>query len=354
MGETVYVVGAGPAGAAAAYFLSLKGYDVIVYDNSPYPGFKPCGWAVPLALEKTVRIPRHVVLNEIRGFRVYVDGEKAHEYHGKLMGYIVDKPKLISYMLESATLTRKTVSIRWAGGNVLIRDCPREDVCIVATGSITPPSHAEFINAIQAEVRVDSVEDYIESDTIELWFEGSLVGYYWVFPRGEKRLDVGVGGYKSFPSLRSLLMEFIRKRLGLKVAPESFAGARINVAGVKDGRLTHAPYVIGEAAGFVYPLTGEGIRPSVESGYAIASYISSGANPEAQLQNTIKWINRQRKLLDKVLRASPRTRSELMKAIPTELLPLIGMGELSTSQLLKLLAKSPARIVSLIKALTSD
>lgn len=39
-GRTVAVVGAGPAGLTAAWFLKLKGHDVVVYDSEPEPG----GW----------------------------------------------------------------------------------------------------------------------------------------------------------------------------------------------------------------------------------------------------------------------------------------------------------------------
>jgi flavin-dependent dehydrogenase len=345
--EKVEIIGAGPAGASAAYFLALKGYDVVVYDNSPYPGFKPCGWAVPKALENIVKLG-DAILNEIRGFRVYVDSELAHEYHGSIMGYIVDKPKLLAALLEQSTVVCRTVKTPWRsrGGP----ECSSPN-CIVATGSITPPPRADFINAV--ELDVDN-SGFIEDDVIELWFEGSLVGYYWVFPRGRK-VNIGVGGYANFDKLLSMLKGFLERRLGRgygKLASKA-RGARINVSGAADVT-TSPPYVVGEAAGFVYPLTGEGIRPSIESGRAIALYISSGIDPRRELENTVRWIRRQRKLLDKVIIASPRTRSTLMRIIPTELLPLIGMGQASKAQLLKLAAKAPLRIASLIKTLLSD
>lgn len=37
-GKKVAVVGAGPAGITAAYFLAIKGHRVVIYENQPYPG----------------------------------------------------------------------------------------------------------------------------------------------------------------------------------------------------------------------------------------------------------------------------------------------------------------------------
>jgi flavin-dependent dehydrogenase len=344
--EKVEIIGAGPAGASAAYFLALKGYDVIVYDNSPYPGFKPCGWAVPASLSNMIDLS-NVVLNKIRGFKVYVDGELAHEYHGSTMGYIVDKPALLRELLEQSNLVKKTIKDVWINW----KSACTTDKCVIATGSITPPPHSEFINAIEVEIEN---RNFLEDDIIELWFEGGLVGYYWVFPR-ENRIDVGVGGYANFDKLTRMLRAFIKYRFGEEYvkAVNRARGARINVSGRARVSM-EPPYIVGEAAGFVYPLTGEGIRPSIESGRAIAMYIAKGIDPREVLGTTIRWISKQRKLLDKVIEASPRTRSALMKVIPTELLPLIGMGQASKTQLIKIAAKAPLRIASLIRILLAD
>ncbi|HEY3423281.1 MAG TPA: FAD-dependent oxidoreductase, partial [Negativicutes bacterium] len=43
------VVGAGPAGATAAYFMAKEGLDVLLLDRAPYPGAKNCGGAALIA-----------------------------------------------------------------------------------------------------------------------------------------------------------------------------------------------------------------------------------------------------------------------------------------------------------------
>ena len=44
------VVGAGPAGASAAYFLGERGLRVLMLEREALPRDKPCGGAVPLSV----------------------------------------------------------------------------------------------------------------------------------------------------------------------------------------------------------------------------------------------------------------------------------------------------------------
>jgi len=48
----VIIVGAGPAGSTAAFFLAKKGYKVLLIDKHKFPRFKPCGGGIPIATFK--------------------------------------------------------------------------------------------------------------------------------------------------------------------------------------------------------------------------------------------------------------------------------------------------------------
>jgi len=58
-GKSVGIIGAGPAGLGAAYFLAKKGYDVVVYEALPFAG-GVMRYGIPKA-----RLPRHVLDFEI-------------------------------------------------------------------------------------------------------------------------------------------------------------------------------------------------------------------------------------------------------------------------------------------------
>jgi len=59
-GKKVAIVGAGPAGLTAAYYLAIEGYDVIVYEAAPIPG----GW-MTLGIPE-YRLPRDIIGAEIK------------------------------------------------------------------------------------------------------------------------------------------------------------------------------------------------------------------------------------------------------------------------------------------------
>ena len=284
------VIGAGPAGAMLARLLADKGFRVKVYDAAPYPGFKPCGWAVPLQVEDYVDIPGDAILAEIRGFRVYIDGELAHEKYGKLQGYIIDKPVFLKHLIEGIPFKRRAVELTPELRPVKQLEEAKE--IVVATGSVTPHRGIkDQIYAVQALVKTSEPQD---TTVMELWFDRNLVGYYWVFPRSRYTVDIGVGGYGKPKEFRRKLAEFIKKRVKGIVEISPIRGAAINVSGANPSFLTRDIPVVGEAAGFVYPLTGEGIRPSIASAYALARYIASGEDPGKKLSGIVHWIGVQR------------------------------------------------------------
>ena len=59
-GKKVAVVGAGPAGLVAAYYLTVFGHDVTVFESSPEAGGM-LRWAIP-----EYRLPRQIIMHEIR------------------------------------------------------------------------------------------------------------------------------------------------------------------------------------------------------------------------------------------------------------------------------------------------
>ncbi|BES80746.1 NAD(P)/FAD-dependent oxidoreductase [Pyrodictium abyssi] len=341
------VVGAGPAGAAFAYYASARGYSVEVYEGADFAA-KPCGWAVPLQIEKYIKILSDAILSEINGFRVYVDGQLVHESHGQRWGYIVDKRLLIKSLLESATVHKKYVDLtsptRPRVGSMPLQ--ARERV-VLAPGLVGLPNIAsETILAVQQIFRTSRA---IDTDVIEIWFDSNLVGYYWVFPRSQNIVDIGVGGYEGAESLRSRLRSFAKMKLGHIDPITPIKGARINVSGVNENLLTRNVPIIGEAAGFVYPLTGEGIRPSIASAYALFNSIIENNNPLDRVKSIVKWVNLQRKLLNKIRASSPETRARVISSLPLDVFTSLGLGELSLRQLLRALPSLPRSVASILR-----
>jgi len=347
MGFDFVVVGAGPAGASFAYFASRRGYSVAVYDQAPWPAFKACGWAVPRQIEAVIDIPSEVILTDIRGFRIYLDNRLIHEKYGAKWGYIIDKRAFLESLLTDSTLfAKRHVRIDRAKLRILGDTVRPMRGYIIAAGSASFPQK-ERIYAVQAILRVDKP---VEEDTVEFWFTRSLIGYYWVFPRGRSVVDVGVGGYAKPGELVMMLEEFIRRRFSSNAHRiEGPKGSWINVGGVDEEVFNSMPPVIGEAAGFVYPLTGEGIRPSIVSAYTAIRKVE-GEPPPAIYSQTIRWITMQRQILDIVKRSDSETRVKILERLPIDIFIGIGVGELSPLQLLRALPALPSSIATILKA----
>ncbi|BEP18160.1 NAD(P)/FAD-dependent oxidoreductase [Pyrofollis japonicus] len=347
------VVGSGPAGASFAFYASNKGYKVIVYDIHE-PGSKPCGWAVPGSIEHFIKIPKEFILTEIKGFRIYLNNQLIKEHSGGHWGYIINKPGFLKYLISSSEFIRKPVRLREDLSPIGVD--PREET-IIAVGSIGAYGYihkngVEVINAVQRILELKEPLDDV--NTIEFWFDENLIGYYWVFPRGERVVDIGVGGLESFDKLVYRLEVFTREYLRSVKAEKSSAikGARIIASNVnKELFMRERSPVVGEAAGFVYPLTGEGIRPSVASSYALFQSIDKGVDRVSVISNIIEWISRQRKLLDRVKAVSPKTRAAVLESIPLDVFTAIGLGELNLKKTLRIITKMPLSVARVLKAL---
>ncbi|MET1127932.1 MAG: NAD(P)/FAD-dependent oxidoreductase [Thermoproteota archaeon] len=329
--KRITIVGAGPSGAALAYFLAQEGFDVTVYDGAP-PGFKACGWAVPKEVERYLKISDEHVLTKIKRFRVYLDGELAKEGYESTWGYIIDKPSFLKSLLEQSDFRRMFVTL----AKVFEESRPEKEEIqtVIATGSYTPPPYRAQRDYITAVQKILKVKERVDTDTVEFWFDSNMVGYYWVFPRDERVVDVGVGGYEPPQRLLTRLETFTRLRFPDHEAKSHAKGAPINVGGAEPDALMQNPPVIGEAAGFVFPLTGEGIRPSIATAFALKERIVRGADPRKEVAEVAWWINTQRRILNVVRRSSPESRARLLQSIPLDLFVKLGLGTLRARELL--------------------
>ena len=353
MGEEIHVVGAGPAGAALAYYASLRGYRVIVHDVAPAPGLKPCGGLVPRQVEEYLRIPDEVKLNTVRGFRVYLDGELLWEKHGGLWGWLINKPLFLKTLLSHAEEVRFRSHVEAGSrGSARLRDGTRipEGRVVIAAGPLWREAPRDRIMAVQCVV--ETREPLEAPDTIELWFESTLTGYYWFFPVSERRVRVGVGGYAEADELIEKLNRFMAVHPELRKGferLEAIRGSSLVVAGPSRELLEAPNPVIGEAAGLVYPISGEGIRPAIASAKALVEKWETGRSPWKTLSKIITWMRRQRRLLDVVAKASPEARAAVLRSLPLEASMGIALGEASTSMLLRIALKAPAAVAKAIK-----
>ena len=89
----VLIVGAGPAGSAAAYYLVKGGLDVLVLDKAEFPRHKTCGDGLT---PRAVNVLRHMgLMEEVHSIGYRVKGIELHGQRGNTM--VASIPKNTTY-----------------------------------------------------------------------------------------------------------------------------------------------------------------------------------------------------------------------------------------------------------------
>jgi menaquinone-9 beta-reductase len=315
----VLVVGAGPAGAAAAVFLAGQGLDTLVVDRAFFPRDKICGDGLAprsvamlqqLGVEERLRAAGYEPIREYRVVSTWGDGVRAGVPSwgkGTDYAYVVPRRELDAVLVARA---------REAGARV------HEGVRVVRPVSLADPVTLDALSAeneplrLQARVVIaadgsrgsfsrrvlpsEHVQPY--AIAIRAYMEGVqglgrvlnfildrrlLPGYGWVFPSSRQGgpANVGVGmrlaAYRAQRERIAALFEWF-------LSPASMAwpylqGAKLLsppapfplMADFPRGRRRQGPVLFaGDAANLVDPLSGEGIAYALESGRAAADVAS--------------------------------------------------------------------------------
>lgn len=293
------VVGAGPGGSSAAHALAAAGASVAVLERSRFPRDKPCGGGVLLSALRHLPFDiSPVVEREIYGFRVRYrrEAEFSHRWERPL-AVMTQRSRLDAFLAERAAEAgaelrdgeavreielNGAVSVRTARGDRL-----EAGVLIAADGANGVCRRALGLPRLRAAVALEgnaprsqaAAGRWTEHVGLEL---GSLAGGYgWVFPKDE-HCNVGVGGYPvGARSLRGELAAYARSE-GFE--PAGLEQVRAHHLPLRDAgqALTAGPAaLVGDAAGLIDPLSGEGIGNAIRSGQLAAeaalSYLDGGA-----------------------------------------------------------------------------
>lgn len=286
------VVGAGPAGSTAARLLARRGARVLLLDKARFPRDKPCGGGLTVAAARELGLDLSPVIErtvtEVRvSFRL---GRPFVRSWPEPLAYMTQRCRLDAYLSEQAVaagadfrdglavreveLTNEGILVR-AGGDVF-----RARTLVGADGANGVVARAlglaPFVDAavalegnIPADDRLMAAWEHAAAFDLG----GTPGGYGWLFPKGD-HLNVGVGGWRWLgPSLRRRLSTLCRY-LGLDES--KLWGLRGHYLPL---RAPGAPIVrgpallVGDAAGLVDPLSGEGIHAAFLSARLAAEAI---------------------------------------------------------------------------------
>jgi menaquinone-9 beta-reductase len=315
----VLVVGAGPAGAAAATWAARAGREVVLADAAVFPRDKTCGDGLT---------PRAIAELDLLGLGDWVRGHARNRGlraagfgqqwelpwpGGRFPDHGSAVPRTeLDARIRQVALDAGAVPLEGARAVDVERDGNRvtavvleqaDDSCVtvrcrrlvVADGVRSPLGrvlgrewHRDTAYGVAARsyIRSGRSDDEWISSHLELrGTEGEILsGYGWIFPlgraAGEVNLGVGTLATARRPAavqLKALLEHYAEQRRAewqLDGAVRDVASALLPMGGAVSGVAGGNWALIGDAAGCVNPLNGEGIDYGLETGRAIVDLLA--------------------------------------------------------------------------------
>jgi geranylgeranyl reductase family protein len=324
----VLIVGAGPAGTAAAIVLARAGRDVLIADRRAFPRDKICGdGLIPDALRALHELGvKQQVLNRARvleGLRVYAPDRQYVDVEGEcacLPRVVLDE----MLRREAVSAGARFVADAEAMAPVLEADAVvgaelrlraevrriRAGATLLATGAAAEAlkrfgvceRSAPSATAARLYVTTDAAFAARFNSLCISYDEAICPGYGWIFPAPDASFNVGVAYFydaRTLPAdrnLRTLLARFLQTFppaadvMDHAIRVTELKGAPLRTA-LRGSRLSRPGLlVIGEAAGLTYSLSGEGIGKALESGMMAAAIILDGGGPTAIANNYAERI----------------------------------------------------------------
>ena len=349
------IVGAGPAGTSAALYGNRLGLQTLLLDKSKFPRDKTCGDALS---GKSVKILNDLNLvegvNKLDGSiikRIIFANPKHSECELLLdkslnkdhisHGYVIPRITFDNYMLEQAKKVsdveegffvkdllfddKRVVGVSGKTDNGDRKEY-RANIVLGADGPNSIVSKKAGLYQMGMDHTAVGIRCYYENvkdltDQIELHYVEEInPGYFWIFPAGKNRANIGVGLLKSIVKKESRkLSEIMTKiiesdhfkdRFSDAVPIEKPTGWNLPLGSIKRKNHGEGFLLLGDAAGLVDPFTGEGIGNAMVSGLIAAE---TAAQAKEKNDFSKKYLKKYDKKLWDHLGSELNTSAKLLK-----------------------------------------
>ena len=290
----VIVVGAGPAGSTTARECVSRGLSVVILDKAEFPRDKPCGGAVTVRVAGMLPFELTPVIERVvYGIHMSTGRSDGFDRRSrKELAYLTQRRHLDTFLLERAieagAYLRERSPVREVErhpSHVIVRtdDASYEgSTLVVADGANGATAKLAGIEVgltmgIAFEGNVTPSGEFPKKweDTLAIELGGVPGGYGWLFPK-EDHLNIGIGGWKYVgPSLRARLDELVRF-YGYEPADLwGLKGHHLPLRNRNSPLVDGNVLLVGDAAGLLDPMTGEGIFTAVWSGKSAAKNLAA-------------------------------------------------------------------------------
>ena len=294
--KSVAILGGGPAGAFAAAQLASAGLEVKLFDEK-LAWEKPCGGGLtykayheyPFLLDNAVpkRLVGETVLAAPNAGEVTLKLDQPLLIYSRfdLNRLLLERAERAGAQIEKTRVTSLSRgSSRWRlGTNAGAADA---DFCIVATGARNPLRNVG--TELRPQDTMCALGYYVpgNQERIDIQFLPHLEGYIWIFPRCG-HLSVGICGKgEAAGSLRRRLELYMSQR-GISWKDATFYShllPSLDTPSWRGNRVAGEGWMaVGDAAGLVDPITGEGLYYAIRSAdLAVQTLLADAGDPAGQ------------------------------------------------------------------------
>jgi digeranylgeranylglycerophospholipid reductase len=299
----ILIVGAGPAGALAARTAAEKGMSACIVEKRPAIG-TPVRCAEGIgkeSLAEFIHPDERWISAEMTGAGIVApDGfemKLESSMAGAKVGYILDRKIFDRELVWQAAEAGADVAVKTRASAPLMDDGIVKGAILESCGNVSKVQADVVIAADGVESKfarwcgidttvplreIMSSMQYIITDIAidphsTIFYLGNEVapeGYLWVFPKGERAANVGIGisGKKSGTGhrARDYLDRFVRKKFPDGKTIECIVGG-VSVCRPVDCSVANGLMLVGDAARVVDPLTGGGIYNAMFTGQLAAN-----------------------------------------------------------------------------------
>ncbi len=316
------VVGAGPGGSMAAFIAAKLGLDVLLVEAKKLPRNKTCGGGLPL--NSLAILLEHFNFKEMKHAFIekIAHGGKLHDRFNLISTITTATPNVFftlrhrfdyflakkaesagAELLDGSPVRKVKVSSQRM--SAFLRGGERVDskMVIIADGANSRIARTLGMRTtwkddevalgyeVECEVGAETVTE-VTDDLPSIHFGIVASGYGWIFPKKEV-LSIGIGALRNKlrPKKQDFHYFFNKNPLlkGLK-KPNRIHGHLIPFGGIVKEPHARRTLLVGDAAGFVDPFLGEGIRYALLSGKfaaeVAAKAITSGREHDTRLLAT--------------------------------------------------------------------
>ena len=277
----ILVIGAGPAGSAAAHASACKGLNVLLIDRKAVVGVPVrCAEYIPSMLLREIDIGKGFIVQPVSGMRTFLpDGDIEETSAPGLMirrdifdqamalkaedsgAVIWLNTRALNMDENGVVVTKKGETYKINAGIIIGADGP-----ISRVGLWAGSANKNLIAAIQVTADLAKPMNFTE-----VYFDKDIFGGYgWLFPKGDKA-NIGIGEIKESGkpgAVKEVLERFIArlredKRIRGKVSGYTFGWIPAEkVRSAVHGNIALA----GDAAGQTHPISGAGVAQAVVCG----------------------------------------------------------------------------------------